>query len=321
MMTKTTTKAIAVALLIGLWVSVCAFSFQIGGSYDFKYVVLDLDGAFVSSETPTLTILKPPDPTYYNFSTTAWDVSESGNTSQSLAEITGLFYHYEWTPPGADTTPETYGFLVRNTGTYADIQIEEVNYESIEETIDRIEIDTTAIEADTTSIETKVDAIKTVVDSIQIDTDALEGVTLATFTVAAANSVYLVEVQGATFNEATDSLEAIRDRGDAAWLSSTGDSFVGTGDTAVDEDYGGTEALAYTYSGAGIDNATITAFLKADYDVKNWGAVYMKGVTKTNTVGFFEVDLQLDCGFTYTIVYYKQGQYGPDTQEVTVTCP
>ena len=43
-----------------------------------------------------------------------------------------------------------------------------------------------------------------------------------------ALEVTLDEIQGATFNPATDSLEAIRDRGDAAWTGSGGGSDVAT---------------------------------------------------------------------------------------------
>ncbi len=69
-----------------------------------------------------------------------------------------------------------------------------------------------AIETDTgTDIPATLATIDGIVDAILLDT----GTTLDT---------KLNDMQGATFNGATDSLEAIRDRGDAAWVTGAGGS-------------------------------------------------------------------------------------------------
>jgi len=102
----------------------------------------------------------------------------------------------------------------------------------------------------------------------------------------------------------------------AAGLSS---SSSGDGDTSVDHDTGGTDALAYkTAGGSGIDNATIKAFLKSDYDADLRVDSYMKARTVTNSYGRWTNPMMLDAGETYTLVFYKAGVCGPDTTEITV---
>lgn len=92
----------------------------------------------------------------------------------------------------------------------------------------------------------------------------------------------------------------------------------GTGAVAVNHDYGGADALTYvTSEGPGVDNATIHAFLTVDYDAGNRTRQYVKGASKTNADGQWEWDMYLDPG-DYTIVFYKQNEYGPDTAEITV---
>jgi len=93
----------------------------------------------------------------------------------------------------------------------------------------------------------------------------------------------------------------------------------GTGEISVDHDYGGTDVLAYkTAGGVGIDNATIKAYLKTDYDAGNVSAEYVKAISTTDVNGRWDNAMLLDAA-TYTLYYYKQGEYGPNTKEVTVT--
>ena len=97
------------------------------------------------------------------------------------------------------------------------------------------------------------------------------------------------------------------------------DTWLGQGTIAVDHNYGGADNLAYkTAGGAGIDNASIWAYLKSDYDAGNMTAAYVKGRTTTDVNGQWTNPMNLDPG-AYTLYYYKQGAYGPDTKEVTVS--
>lgn len=71
------------------------------------------------------------------------------------------------------------------------------------------------------------DAVLAAIATAQNDLDVLtgtDGVTLATSqpNYAPATSAQAVAIQGATFDTSTDSLEAIRNRGDAAWTTATG---------------------------------------------------------------------------------------------------
>jgi len=93
---------------------------------------------------------------------------------------------------------------------------------------------------------------------------------------------------------------------------------VGDGSVVVDHDTGGTDALAYkTSGGAGIDNAVVRAYLKTDYDAGNTGSAYIKATTTTDVNGRWTAQMNLDPA-TYTLYFFKQNTYGPDTQEVTV---
>jgi hypothetical protein len=93
---------------------------------------------------------------------------------------------------------------------------------------------------------------------------------------------------------------------------------VGDGSVVVDHDTGGADALAYkTGGGAGIDNAVVRAYLKSDYDAGNMGSEYIKATTTTDVNGRWTNQMNLDPA-TYTLYFFKQGAYGPDTQEVVV---
>ena len=92
----------------------------------------------------------------------------------------------------------------------------------------------------------------------------------------------------------------------------------GTGSVVVDHDTGGADALAYkTAGGVGIDNAVIRAYLKTDYDAGNTGSAYIKASVTTDVNGQWSAQMNLDPA-TYTLYFFKQGAYGPDTTEVTV---
>jgi hypothetical protein len=93
----------------------------------------------------------------------------------------------------------------------------------------------------------------------------------------------------------------------------------GTGDTPVNHNTSGIDNIRYLdTTGSGIDNATILAFLKTDYDAGKRTGTYIKARSITNITGRFAKDIYLDTGNTYTIEFYKQGEFGPDTKEVTI---
>lgn len=97
------------------------------------------------------------------------------------------------------------------------------------------------------------------------------------------------------------------------------DVLTGGGSVQTDHNYGGPDALSYkTAAGVGIDNAIIRVYLKSDYDAGNTATQYRKAETLTDANGRWTKAVFLDPG-TYTVVCFKQGAYGPDTIDLTVT--
>ncbi len=93
---------------------------------------------------------------------------------------------------------------------------------------------------------------------------------------------------------------------------------VGLGDVAVNHDSGGAaDNLQYvTAGGDPIPGATIRCFKKADYDAGRLTLV--QAITYTDSKGRWAVPAFLPTGNTYTVVFDKTGEYGPDAQEVLV---
>lgn len=120
---------------------------------------------------------------------------------------------------------------------------------------------------------------------------------------------HLEDMMGATFSTATDSLEAIRNRGDAAWGSG------GAGSIPVNHDTGGADNFTVQDGdGAGIENALIMAYVKTEYDA---GTFTLRGQTTTKADGTWNTNLMLNEGIEYTLVFYKPGAFGPATDTVT----
>lgn len=93
----------------------------------------------------------------------------------------------------------------------------------------------------------------------------------------------------------------------------------GSGSVAVNHDTGGADNLAYkTGGGAGIDNATVRAYLKTDYDAGNLALIYVKGTAITDVNGQWSMDMQLDPD-TYTFYFFRQPDYGPDIKEAVIS--
>lgn len=97
-----------------------------------------------------------------------------------------------------------------------------------------------------------------------------------------------------------------------------GDACFGLGAILVDHNYGGPDNLRYTDpSGVPIDNARIYIYLKSDYDAGRTGIEYLKGCSETDVNGRWKRAVMLDPEI-YSIVFFKQGEYGPDVVEVIV---
>jgi len=85
----------------------------------------------------------------------------------------------------------------------------------------------------------------------------------------------------------------------------------------LDEDYDVTNNLQPTDpDGNPIEDAQIRVFKKIDYDLENYTAVV--GVTTSNARGEWLNPITVEAGFTYTVQFFKPGNFGPNTTEVIV---
>jgi hypothetical protein len=97
------------------------------------------------------------------------------------------------------------------------------------------------------------------------------------------------------------------------------DLITGSGSVEVDHDYGEVDNLRYvTSSGAGIGDAVVRCYLSNDYNQGNRGRDFIAAEVRTAADGRWEQAMMLDPE-TYTLVFYKQGYYGPDVRQVTVS--
>jgi len=86
---------------------------------------------------------------------------------------------------------------------------------------------------------------------------------------------------------------------------------------ALTEHTGGQNALTYmSAGGTPISNADIRVYKKIDYDLRSLSKVI--GTTITSSSGTWINPIFVEPGETYTVVYHKVNEYGPDTSEVTV---
>lgn len=86
---------------------------------------------------------------------------------------------------------------------------------------------------------------------------------------------------------------------------------------ALHEHTNGQNNLTYvTDGGTPIGNADIRVYKKIDYDLRNFAKAV--GTTITSAAGTWVNPVFVEPGETYTIVYHKVNEYGPDTIEVTV---
>jgi hypothetical protein len=93
----------------------------------------------------------------------------------------------------------------------------------------------------------------------------------------------------------------------------------GMGQVVVDHDYDGADNYRYiTSDGAGIGGAVVRAYLASEYSQGNRSRDYILAEVRTTSSGRWDQAMMLDPG-TYTLVFYKQGSYGPDVTQVIVS--
>ena len=129
-----------------------------------------------------------------------------------------------------------------------------------------------------------------------------------------SGDVVSIKVIGLSGDASIDSITTLRDA-----TPVTVSDVLGPGSVIVNHDFGSTDNLSYKTSGnVGIDNAIIQAYLKSDYDNGLTTASYIVAQTITNVLGRWTRNMVLDPE-EYTLIYYKQGYYGPDRRDVTVS--
>lgn len=86
---------------------------------------------------------------------------------------------------------------------------------------------------------------------------------------------------------------------------------------ALTENTGGQNNYKYvTSGGTPVEGATIRVYKKIDWDTRRTSKVV--GSSLTNATGGWAHPVFVEPGETYTIVWSKLNEYGPDTAEVTV---
>jgi hypothetical protein len=87
--------------------------------------------------------------------------------------------------------------------------------------------------------------------------------------------------------------------------------------TKVDHNYGGSSNLRYlTASGTPVEAAVIRVFRKSDYDQGRTDVAL--ATTHTDPLGGWALPVFLTAGYSYVLVFAKEGLYGPDKVEITV---
>lgn len=87
----------------------------------------------------------------------------------------------------------------------------------------------------------------------------------------------------------------------------------------VNHNWGGTDALAYKNQlGVSVNGASITAYLKSDYDSGRISDLYVKGRSVTDVNGRWVYPISLEPA-TYALVFNKPGEYGPDRIDIIVS--
>lgn len=215
------------------------------------------------------------------------------------------------------------------------------NLATVDTNVDAILVDTgTTIPGTLSTIDGKVDTVDTVVDGIQTDlsngTDGLGAIkgavdglndlsaadvntqvdtALADYdgpTKAEMDSAF-TEIKGATFSGATDSLEAIRDRGDAAWTTGAGGSSPSAADIRAEIDSNSTQLAAIvadtnelqtnqgdwaTATGFATSGALATVDTNVDAILVDTGTTIPAQITALNDLSAAQVNAEVDTALT-----------------------
>jgi hypothetical protein len=175
-----------------------------------------------------------------------------------------------------------------------------------------------------------LDVIDTNITAIRTKTDALPDDPAAVSDIPSVNDI-VIGVEGSTviatqstLNVVDTNVSAIRSQTDKLQFDSDNKVIAvsnqgGIGDTEVNHDTGGTDNYrVLDGNGQGIDNVSIKAYLKTEWDAGHRSETYVVGRSQTNVDGRWQWPLMLDTGFTYVLVFYKQGQFKVTTKELTL---
>jgi hypothetical protein len=144
-----------------------------------------------------------------------------------------------------------------------------------------------------------------------IATDVTGGVTVASLSTSAIASIWnrltsAITTAGSIGKWILDKLDVAV----STVSGGVGGGGSGDGDTPVDHDTGGADSYQILSSASGhppLDNATLKAFLKSDYDAGRRTDAYVQAVQFTGANGRWVGPMMLDAGTEYTIVVYDQG--------------
>lgn len=155
----------------------------------------------------------------------------AGSVSSGACTHEGNGFH-TYTPAQAETNYDHIGFTFTGSGA---IPVTVQVYTTHPQTGDSyalangasgfaaIKGDTAAILEDTgTTLDGKINTIDGIVDDILVDTGTTLDTLIKDIPTNAELASAFTEIKGATWDSGTDTLEAIRNRGDAAWVTATG---------------------------------------------------------------------------------------------------
>lgn len=84
------------------------------------------------------------------------------------------------------------------------------------------------------------------------------------------------------------------------------------GDITLNHNFQEQDSLRFVNSeGIGINNATVSVYIKEDYDNGHRGDYYVIGRTTTKFDGRWKSDLKIDSNMEYVVEFYKQGEINP----------
>jgi hypothetical protein len=90
-------------------------------------------------------------------------------------------------------------------------------------------------------------------------------------------------------------------------VSTAGGGSSGSGDTPINHNFGGANALLATYAGVATGGISIKAFLTSDYAATHTTDAYVKAKTYSLDDGTWAQDLNLSHGLAYTLVFAYRG--------------